>query len=145
MSVYRVLTFQWWFIVLTVTDLYRLLNVFQVSTNRMLSQLDFQIFHFKYRNPGVGMHIEVSVCGTVYFLRVTKTADQEGDSTPIRQNWMWADYVVISPVQADVLGQVLPTVTLYIGRECQVHFYLFPSFPQHNLINTRLLGNTWGK
>lgn len=44
----------------------------------MLSQLDFQIFHLKYRNPGVGMHIEVSVCGTVYFLRVTKTADQKG-------------------------------------------------------------------
>lgn len=55
-----------------------LLNVFQVSANRVLSQLDFQIFHFKYRNPGVGMHIEVSVYGTVYFLRVTKTADQEG-------------------------------------------------------------------
>lgn len=101
-----------------------LLNLFQASANRMLSQLDFQNFHCKYRNPGVGMHTEVSVCGTVYFLRVTKTRDQKGDSTPTRENWMWADYVVISPAQADVCCPVLPTVILFNGREGQVHFSL---------------------
>lgn len=62
------------------------------------------------------MHIEVSVCGTVYFLRVTRTSDQEEDSTPIPvRSGSELTTLVIIPDHAEVFCQVLPTVILLEG------------------------------